>query len=225
MYATRGDASSTRRGTDTRSGDRLPDQRHGHDSVTRATACDVVGNALDRALEATTGNALRGTGCDTEDVPSGTDATGSIYARRRRMVNPESVTLLDIRHADHRVRAQPCRAQALSMPAGPAAGGGGAQRRAWTATSTARDSLARWSAARTPRACGARGRRNCPGTNTRPQTAIQDTDSHGVNAPRRVAWGHPSGTAGGSFTPWLAYRTQDGCRSHGRHTAPPDRSS
>ena len=29
MYATRGDTRSTRLGTDTRSGDRLPDQRHG----------------------------------------------------------------------------------------------------------------------------------------------------------------------------------------------------
>ncbi len=89
MDATRGDTRSTRRGTDTRSGDRLPDQRHLRERAIATTAGDVVRMRLNRALEATTGNALRGTECDTEDVPSGTGATGSIYARRRRMVNPD----------------------------------------------------------------------------------------------------------------------------------------
>ncbi len=205
-YATRGDTRSTRRGTDTRSGDRLPDQRHVRDRAIR----NYRRRCCSDALESCPG------GDDRKRAPWHCVRHGGCAERHRRdRVNlrpteahrqSRSVTLLNIRHADHRVSAQPCRAQAPSMPAGPAAGGGGAQRRAWTATSTARDSRTRWSAARTSRTCWCTWAAPFSCTNTRPQTATRDTANHGVNDPRRVAWGHPSGTAWGSFTPWLAYR-------------------
>ncbi len=139
------------------SGNRLPEQRHVRDRAIR----NYRRRCCWDALESCPG------GNDRKRAPWHWVRHGGCAERHRRdRVNlrpaeahgqSRSVTLLDIRHADHRVSAQPCRAQALSMPAGPAAGGGGAQRRAWTATSTARDSRTRWSAARTSRTGWTRG--------------------------------------------------------------------
>ena len=128
--------------------------------------------------------------------------------------------------------ADRCRAQASSMPEGPATGRVEAKRRALTMPSTAPASSARWW-------CGSIWRRTGPvlqengarartdscgkhrhasaahlGTNVHAggavllhelgsQTATRDTTNDGVNDPVRALWGQVQGTTAGSFTPSL----------------------
>ncbi len=201
-YATRGDARSTRRGTDTRSGDRLPDQRHVRDRAILKCSRRCCSDALESCPG----------GDDRKRAPWHCVRHGGCAERHRRdRVNlrpaeahgqSRSVTLLDIRHADHRVSAQPCRAQALSMPAGPA-----------TAGAERSDAHGRRRARReTRRRDGRRPVRrvhvvHIGGATLLPEHTPTHCDTrHGQawrERPRQGAWGHPQGTAWGSFTPWL----------------------
>ena len=206
------------------SGNRLPEQRHVRDRA----ICNYRRRCCWDALESCPG------GNDRKRAPWHWVRHGGCAERHRRNrfnLSPAQA------HGQSRIgdpAGHPPRRPSRKCPAVPRAGavharrprhgGGGAQRRAWTATSAARDSRTRWSAASTSRTGWIRGSAICAA-----HTPLTHCDTrHGQpwrERPLGVAWGHPQGTAWGSFTPWLEYRTQDGCRSHGRHTAPPDRSS
>ena len=128
----------------------------------------------------------------------------------------------------HRVIAYPCRAQASSMPEGPATGRVEAQRRALTRPSTAPASSERWWCDSDQYADDGRvlqGRGACARTDScgrqrhtsgrvhvhaegamlphdlGMQPATRATASDGVNDPVRAPWGQMLGTAAGSFTP------------------------
>jgi hypothetical protein len=98
------------------------------------------GCARNRALGASAEFALRMPLWRTGGVPCGTEVMSPPYARSTW----SSTSSCPHQSDDHRVVANRCRAQASSMPEGPAIGRVEAKRRALTMPSTAPASSARW---------------------------------------------------------------------------------
>ncbi len=92
---------------------------------------------LHRALWATIGTRSAGTACETEDVPSGTDAMNQDTPQTSRVKPPDTDGPKPLRYAIAQL-PMTCRAQALSMPGGHRTGGVEAERRALTALSMVR---------------------------------------------------------------------------------------